>query len=307
MGCQCSELIDSGSGANVAHYEYGPFGEVTASTGDLAVGNPFRFSTKYWDDETGLGYWGYRYYDPITGRWLSRDPIGERGGENIYGFIQNDPVDVIDNLGLIPVWLEQTAKEVGFQAFRALAVTASQWRDVMDAWYYETGPHPVTYTGISDSRNSDIASNPGFRKLLTCWIAQKRGESVPSGAWKVDKTGIQWIYTYSRYNAAGGFEAYRSETEFLGTYAANVTALGSSSGGKCRYKIHAWNTSGWTSGTRLPGFVADALRSLGWSGTSIFYNHRRGAGPYTPSRGGNLDQNYDFETEADCCAKCVLP
>jgi len=102
MGCQCSELIDSGSGANVAHYEYGPFGEVTASTGDLAVGNPFRFSTKYWDDETGLGYWGYRYYDPITGRWLSRDPIGEKGGVNLHGYCANNSIDLFDILGLSP-------------------------------------------------------------------------------------------------------------------------------------------------------------------------------------------------------------
>ena len=74
-----SEVIDSASGENVAHYEYGPFGEVTAASGDLARGNPFRFSSKYWDDETGLGYWGYRYYSPGRGRWLLRDPIEEKG------------------------------------------------------------------------------------------------------------------------------------------------------------------------------------------------------------------------------------
>lgn len=39
-----------------------------------------RFSTKQWDDETGLGYWGYRYYDLDIGRWISRDPLGELGG-----------------------------------------------------------------------------------------------------------------------------------------------------------------------------------------------------------------------------------
>jgi RHS repeat-associated protein len=44
--------------------------------------------------------YGYRYYDPVTGRWPSRDPIGERGGINLYGFVGNDGVNVWDRLGL---------------------------------------------------------------------------------------------------------------------------------------------------------------------------------------------------------------
>jgi len=46
-------------------------------------------------------YYGYRYYDPVTGRWPSRDPIGERGGVNLYGFVGNDGVNYWDNLGLL--------------------------------------------------------------------------------------------------------------------------------------------------------------------------------------------------------------
>ena len=68
----------------MAHYEYSPYGEVIVAVGAEAFSNPFRFSTKYWDTETGLGYWGYRYYDAETGRWLSRDPVGERGSVNRY-------------------------------------------------------------------------------------------------------------------------------------------------------------------------------------------------------------------------------
>ena len=83
-----------------AHYEYGPFGEPLAVTGAVAAEMPFRFSTKYQDSETGLYYYGYRYYDPITGRWLSRDPIGERGGANLFGYVGNNPVLKIDPFGL---------------------------------------------------------------------------------------------------------------------------------------------------------------------------------------------------------------
>jgi RHS repeat-associated protein len=67
----------------------------------MANANPFRFSTKYCDEETGLVYYGYRYYQPQTGRWLSRDPIGENGGVNLYGFIMNNPVNSVDMLGLV--------------------------------------------------------------------------------------------------------------------------------------------------------------------------------------------------------------
>lgn len=50
--------------------------------------------------ETGYYYYGYRYYDPLTGRWPSRDPIGERGGVNLYGFVNNDGLNGIDRLGM---------------------------------------------------------------------------------------------------------------------------------------------------------------------------------------------------------------
>jgi RHS repeat-associated protein len=59
-----------------------------------------RFSTKQQDGESGLLYYGYRYYDPVTGRWPSRDPIGERGGVNLYGFTGNAPHQNHDIVGL---------------------------------------------------------------------------------------------------------------------------------------------------------------------------------------------------------------
>jgi RHS repeat-associated protein len=48
-------------------------------------------------------YYGYRYYDPVTGRWPSRDPIGEQGGINLYGFVYNNSHSWIDILGREPV------------------------------------------------------------------------------------------------------------------------------------------------------------------------------------------------------------
>jgi RHS repeat-associated protein len=93
-------LVDSRDGRNSARYEYGPFGEPLRADGPVAEANPFRFSTKFTDAETGLLYYGLRYYVPDTGRWLSRDPLGEQGGVNLYGFVQNAPTTWCDPLGL---------------------------------------------------------------------------------------------------------------------------------------------------------------------------------------------------------------
>jgi RHS repeat-associated protein len=67
------------NGAVVAEYEYGPFGEPLRVSGPEAPNNPFRWSTKYTDDETGLIYYGLRFLDPRLGRFLSKDPIDELG------------------------------------------------------------------------------------------------------------------------------------------------------------------------------------------------------------------------------------
>ena len=88
-------LVEANGGGISGRYDYGPFGEVIKKTG-AASGMPFRFSTKYQDEETGLLDYGYRYYQPVTGRWLSRDPIAESGGNNLYHFVSNDTTDMID-------------------------------------------------------------------------------------------------------------------------------------------------------------------------------------------------------------------
>jgi len=97
-----TDYIDD-TGSNVAHYVYGPFGGTISATGDKADDFKFRFSTKYHDDETGLVYYGLRYYSPELGRWVSRDPIGVRGGANLHAFVNNMPIARVDGVGLLHV------------------------------------------------------------------------------------------------------------------------------------------------------------------------------------------------------------
>ena len=92
-------MVDMATGNPAAQYEYGPFGELIRASGEFAELNPFRFSTKYQDGESGLLYYGYRYYNPVTGRWLSRDPIGEEDCPNMFAFVRNNGVNGVDVLG----------------------------------------------------------------------------------------------------------------------------------------------------------------------------------------------------------------
>jgi RHS repeat-associated protein len=94
-----SEYLTS-NGSVTAHFEYDPFGNTVVST-DFTNLFAYRFSTKLRDVESGLYYYGYRYYDPATGRWPSRDPIEERGGTNLYKFVLNNGVHFADILGLV--------------------------------------------------------------------------------------------------------------------------------------------------------------------------------------------------------------
>jgi RHS repeat-associated protein len=93
-------LIGASDGTVTARYDYNVFGETILTEGAFAAANPFRFSTKFTDLETGHLYYGYRCYSPETGRWLSRDSIGEEGGASLYAYVANAPTSWCDPFGL---------------------------------------------------------------------------------------------------------------------------------------------------------------------------------------------------------------
>ena len=79
---------------------YLPFGSAQVSI--ETVTNNIRFPGQYYDGETGLHYNWHRFYDPSTGRYISADPIGLAGGINLYAYTENDPINLIDPMGLSP-------------------------------------------------------------------------------------------------------------------------------------------------------------------------------------------------------------
>jgi RHS repeat-associated protein len=98
-----TEFVDV-SGTIRAHYAFDAFGNSISQADDMADSFTYRFSTKYFDSETGFYYYGYRFYAPGLGRWVNRDP-GDEDGDGVYRCVDNDPIDGIDVLGLYADWM----------------------------------------------------------------------------------------------------------------------------------------------------------------------------------------------------------
>ena len=94
------------TGAIIASFVYDAFGNCIVQSSNLNQQTidkflHFRYSTKYFDNETGFSYYGYRYYEPAQLCWLTYDPIEEQGGLNLHCFCENDGVNKVDWLGMI--------------------------------------------------------------------------------------------------------------------------------------------------------------------------------------------------------------
>jgi len=106
------QVMTDENGEVVWKADYQPFGTVDVIAGD--VENPFRFPGQYYDNETGLHYNWHRYYDPSSGRYLRPDPLGFLGGDiNLYAYVQNNPVSLIDPLGLLNILIGRGSSLVG--------------------------------------------------------------------------------------------------------------------------------------------------------------------------------------------------
>ncbi len=156
-----SGLVSAAGGTNSALYEYGPFGELLRATGPMAKANPLRFSTKYQDDETDLLYYGRRYLNTSTGRWINRDPIGRKGGANLYGFVGNSPLSTFDNLGLVaipPGWPSPYGSGMGYYVCPKCWCREASWEFVPGgrAPQFHIYPDPIPGHNNADRWGSQL-------------------------------------------------------------------------------------------------------------------------------------------------------
>jgi RHS repeat-associated protein len=204
------QVIDSAIGDDAATYQYDAYGNLTGASGPFANSNPFRFSTKYYDGETdnptttgadGLSHFGYRYYSPRLGRWLSRDPIGEGGGINVYAYVANDPAGGADAMGLFIGWYSQCSERVldtsyGLEseyAYVNVKLTLPTFKSVEDIFTLIeelTGKSPevLTTTFPSAWSNIQIKELDILGKFIPCfcvWTKHEKVETTCCVGWSV--------------------------------------------------------------------------------------------------------------------------
>ncbi len=170
-------LFDADIGDLVQEYDYGPFGEMISTNGD--VKQPFRFSTKYTDSETDLVYYGFRYYNSELGRFLNRDPIAERGGYNLYGFVNNDPINKIDVLGKHPLLYASAAA--------ALAAARAAIKKLIDTIKCIRCKKPELHPAHHYFTVPIFIDKFPYMKLVKAWM-----KHVQVNCWLKGKKGSKW-------------------------------------------------------------------------------------------------------------------
>ena len=223
------------SSTKTAVYDYDPFGQPIRVNEPEAGLNPVRFSSKYTDAETGLCYYGFRYYQPETGRWLSRDPLGIRGGLNLYGMCFNDPLNYYDYLGRDP-------KPVSGGASTNNGSTPSQnnlFQDVADKGAGGKGKGKQTPTG-DDMLNyfKELSKDNCCIKKLTIaghgWHGPADGPGIPGSG---DGTG------FYEDGAAGDPWAKDPSSARMSDLQNDINNGDTKFCKPCEIKIHACNIS----------------------------------------------------------------
>ncbi len=116
-------LITDSSGNVIQTYDYDAFGNVVAESGSLE--NEYKYKSKETSEETGLVYFGARYYNPLLGRFITPDPLGMVDGANVYMYCGNDPVNLMDEWGLMGFDYDKFTKEVEKWRFDNIYVTTA--------------------------------------------------------------------------------------------------------------------------------------------------------------------------------------
>lgn len=233
---------------------------------ESAIGNRILFQGREYDWDTGFYYFRARWYDPDTGRWLSKDPIGISGGLNQYVFCGNNPVNRIDPSGLD--WLDNTANfSAGFGDTISFGATRKirQWMDTDDGvssgsgWYkggigagithsLVLGGGRLAYTGLAKGGSMVLLRQGATAKNAMRAVAWRNGLKMGFNAGIMSKRGLmttsRMIVKYGDDYAAWILVSGRTATEtklfgipyawnYLGGYFAVAGVNGLVSSDKC--------------------------------------------------------------------------
>ena len=231
-------------------YGYDAFGLSRVMAPDFSgrTASLYDWETRYamyrWDQETGLYQVRYRYLHPTLGRWGSRDPIGEKGGVNLYGFVHNDPINSVDIFGLDASTPSSTITpwQLGWEW---LTGNGPRHRDFGPGDYMTEGLRQHGHIKDSiDRMKTDI-----FFRCQSC----KNGDFTKSYPYSLAGwQGVpKYLYDYSTLGT-GGMTGNLVVT-YLGSYSLDITASDiKCSIGTAKLSFLANNSSSAVSATRPP-------------------------------------------------------
>jgi RHS repeat-associated protein len=163
-------LVDPESGEERGGLSYTGYGQVDDSDGTLP---DRRYAGMFYHEPSGLYLTWYRAYDPVAGRWLSRDPIGVAGGMNLYGYARGNPANRTDPLGLtdwVGTSLEYSAGPYTGGTYTLSNVCTGHGEDKLlvriqgNSYGFSSLPKklqvPIAYYGTSDVRFADSNTTP---------------------------------------------------------------------------------------------------------------------------------------------------
>ena len=181
-----------GEGDLLAYEEYFPYGRTAFVAGnavrEVRLRN-IRYVGKHQDDSTGFYVFQYRYYAPFIGNWVSPDPAGEVDGPNRYAYARNNPITLVDPLGLqahVPAWrtaLHEGLTEAG-NADPAGAVRAAE-QQVAEA-HRQGG---TAYLGVTPDGNGFVATGDGSDPALLYAGAAREARQQGASLYRLNPDG----------------------------------------------------------------------------------------------------------------------
>ena len=178
-------------------YSYTPFGSVSAS--ENGVVQNFQWSSEYYDSELDLVYYNYRHYSPAHGRFLSRDPIAEQGGLNLYTFVGNKPILKWDLFGSAIPQLGAGPDVEPVKPTASLdSLIPASWNTALgDLITWLNGNHPqISYYGPDSAETQDLIKSEIARKLRTEFLKKNQGRKCSN--WE-DYTGAGMDFGIVRF------------------------------------------------------------------------------------------------------------
>jgi len=278
-----SSYITNLDGEVAQHIEYVPFGEVFIEERNNTWNTPYLFNAKEFDEETGMYYYGARYYEPKLSLWLSVDPLEEKYPSlSTYCYAYNNPIQYIDVKGEKPkdrirkgiastitnaaerahsLYLkiekmmdEHPVVKVVVNKFVSSAsmVVASMtdmnpntmgWGDLTHIWLYELGDYKNDV--IVFGQNAKTTNDLKHQEGVLR-ARNKAIQNISKGSLK----SIQDTWVYGQKEFYEGIQDGNVVTSFLGSYNTNVN-ISKNKDGSYNLNFTVTNTTGWESGTRL--------------------------------------------------------